>query len=202
VYQPEELPCPLKIKLEEEVWNKKPKKLTRNLGAIKMNIYIVKELLEPEGTEGEEVRINRKSSQLIGGNPQGKNERYKSIKFNLGEIYFDGVRDRSSNINIFPYQAYTLCCYYLGDHALEPLETTLVLLDRTYQNFHGILCNAYITVEDFVYLIDFYVIDILQDHFCPIILGENFFVLTKLNIDRKKEVMSLQLAEEEVSVKF
>jgi hypothetical protein len=32
--------------------------MTRNLGAIKTNIDIVKELLEPEGIEGEEVRIS------------------------------------------------------------------------------------------------------------------------------------------------
>jgi hypothetical protein len=61
---------------------------------------IIKELLEPEGIEGEEVRINRKSSQLTGGNPQGKNKRYKSIKFKLGEIDFEGMRGQSSNINI------------------------------------------------------------------------------------------------------
>jgi hypothetical protein len=84
VYKTEELPCPLKIKQKEEVWNMKPKKLTRNLGAISTNIDIVKELLEPEGVEGEEVRTNRKSSQLIGGRPGGKNESYKSIKFRLG----------------------------------------------------------------------------------------------------------------------
>jgi hypothetical protein len=52
VYQPEDLPCPLKTKQNEEVW-KKLKKLTRNLGAIKTNIDIVKELLEPEGIECE-----------------------------------------------------------------------------------------------------------------------------------------------------
>jgi hypothetical protein len=53
--------------------------MTRNIGAIKTNIDIVKELLEPEGVEGEEVRITRKSSQFIGGKPQGKNERYKIL---------------------------------------------------------------------------------------------------------------------------
>jgi hypothetical protein len=79
VYKPEELPCPLRKKREDEVWNRKPKKLTRNLGEIKTNIDIVKELLEPKGIEGEEVRINRKSSQLIGGKLQGKNKRYKEL---------------------------------------------------------------------------------------------------------------------------
>jgi hypothetical protein len=78
----------------------------------------------------------------------------------------------------------------------------MVLSDRTHQKCHGILRNAYITAEDFVYPIDFYVIDILQDPFCPIILGAPFCVLTKLNIDSKREAMSLQLAEEEVSVRF
>jgi hypothetical protein len=85
---------------------------------------------------------------------------------------------------------------------LEPTDTTLVLSDRTTQRYHGILRNAYITVEGFVYPIDFYIINILEDPFCPIILGEPFCVLTKLNIESKKEVMSLQLAEEEVNVEF
>jgi hypothetical protein len=35
------------------VWNRKPQNMTRNLGAMKTNIDIVKELLEPEGIKGE-----------------------------------------------------------------------------------------------------------------------------------------------------
>ena len=96
---------------------------------------------------------------------------------------FEGMRDQSSNINILPYHAYTLFRYYLDDYELEPSDTTLLLSDRTTQRCHGILRNAYITVEDFVYPIDFYIIDILEDPFCPIILGAPFCVLTKLNID-------------------
>nr|XP_051221923.1 uncharacterized protein LOC127340189 [Lolium perenne] len=49
VYKPEELPCPLKKKQEDKEWTGKPKKLTRNLGKNKTSIYIVKELLEPQG---------------------------------------------------------------------------------------------------------------------------------------------------------
>jgi hypothetical protein len=97
--------------------------------------------LEPEGIEGEEVRINRKSSQFIGGKPQGKNERYKSIKFKLGEMDFEGMRDQSSNINILSYHAYTLCRYYLDDHELKPSDTTLVLSDRT-RPVHGAVWAA------------------------------------------------------------
>jgi hypothetical protein len=89
----------------------------------------------------------------------------------------------------------------MDDHELEPTEL-LVLSDRTTQRCHGILRNAYIAVENFVYPIDFYIIDILNTIFFPIILVAPFYVLTKLNIDSKKEVMSLQLVEEEVNDKF
>jgi hypothetical protein len=51
--------------------------------------------LEPEGIEGEEVRTNRKSSQFIEGKPHCKNERYKNIKFKLGEMDFEGMRDQN-----------------------------------------------------------------------------------------------------------
>jgi hypothetical protein len=76
VYKLEESPCSLKKKHEDEVRSRKSKKLTRNLGEIKTNIDVVKELLEPEGKE---VRINRKSSQLIGGRPQGKMKGIKAL---------------------------------------------------------------------------------------------------------------------------
>jgi hypothetical protein len=67
---------------------------------------------------------------------------------------------------------------------------------------HSLLRNAYITVDAFIYPIDFYVIDIPLFPFCPIIFGAPFCALTKLNINSKKEVMSLHRAEEEVSIKF
>jgi hypothetical protein len=200
VYKPEGLPCPPKRKEDDDMWTRKPRKLTRNLGEIKTNIDIVKELLEPECIEDEEVRIDRKSSRLIRGRPQGKNERYKSIKFRLGETYFEGIKDLSSNINILPYHAYESCRYYLDDHELEPTDTILVLSDRTYQKCRGVLRNAYVTVEAFVYPIDFHVIYISLDPFCPIILGAPFFASTKLNIDSEKEIMSLQFAGNEVKV--
>jgi hypothetical protein len=100
------------------MWTRKPRMLLRNLGEIKTNKDIVNELLEPECIEVEEVRINRKSSQLIRGRPQGKNERYTSIKFRPGETDFKGIRDLSSNINILPYHSYESCHYYLDDHEL------------------------------------------------------------------------------------
>jgi hypothetical protein len=76
VYKLEESPCSLKKKREDEVRRRNSKKLRRNLGETKTNIDVVKELLE---TEGEEVRINLKSSQLIGGRPQGKMKGIKAL---------------------------------------------------------------------------------------------------------------------------
>jgi hypothetical protein len=120
----------------------------------------------------------------------------------LGETYFEGIRNLSSNINILPYHSYESCRYYLDDHELETTDTVLVLSDRTYQKCRGFLCNAYVAVEAFFYPIDFHVIDIHLDTFCPIILGAPFYASTKLNIDSKKEIVSLQLAGEDVNIEF
>jgi hypothetical protein len=43
MYYPKKLPCPPQAEQKEEVWNRKPRKMTRNLGAIRTNIDIVKE---------------------------------------------------------------------------------------------------------------------------------------------------------------
>jgi hypothetical protein len=94
----------------------------------------------------------------------------------LGETYFEGIRNLSSNINILPYNSYESYRYYLDDHELEPTNNLLVFSDRTYQKCRGVLRNAYVTVEAFVYPIDFHVIDIHLDTFCPTILGAPLYV--------------------------
>jgi hypothetical protein len=78
-----------------------------------------------------------------------------------------------------------------ADHELEPTDTILVFSDRTYQKFRVVLRNTYVKVEAFVYPIDFHVIDIPLDPFCPIIFGAPLCASTELNIDSKKEIMSL-----------
>jgi hypothetical protein len=93
----------------------------------------VNEFIEPEGIEDDDVRIDRETSRLIRGRPQGKSERHRSIKFIMGEIDFEGIKDLSSNINILPYHSYESCRCYLVDHELEHTYTILVLSDRTYK---------------------------------------------------------------------
>jgi hypothetical protein len=78
-----------------------------------------------------------------------------------------------------------------AEHELAPTDTILVISDRTYQKCRGILRNTCVKVEAFVYPSDFHVIDIPLDPFCPIIFGAPLCASTELNIDSKKEIMSL-----------
>jgi hypothetical protein len=113
------------------------------------------------------------------------------ITFELGESSFIGICDLNSNINVLSYHAYELISYFIDDPDLEPTNATLRHSNRTNKKFKGILCNTQVFVGTFVYPIGFYVIDLPFKPFSPIILGRPFFILTKANIENKKEVISL-----------
>ena len=98
-----------------------------------------------------------------------------------------------------PYSIYELIRYELDDPVLEPTNTTIMLSNRTLLNLMASLRNIYVNVGSFMYPIDFHVISMPRDPFCPIILGRPFFVITKANIDSKQGVISLQFGEEEMS---
>ena len=94
-----------------------------------------------------------------------------------------------------PYSIYELIRYDLDEPVLEPTDTTIMLSNRTLLKFDGILRDIYVTIGSFVYPIDFHVISMPRDPFCPIILGRPFFVITRANIDSREGVIPYSLGK-------
>jgi hypothetical protein len=101
-----------------------------------------------------------------------------------------------------PYSVYELIRCGLDDHVLQSTDTTIILSDRTLLKFDGILRNIYVNVGSFVYPIDFYILSMPRDPFCPILLGRPFFAITKANINSREGFISLHFGEEEMSFRF
>jgi hypothetical protein len=113
-----------KIKISPEVLNKEVKeyrkmeKLGKNLGTIKANIEIVKELLEHEYIYEEYIVMDSATLHVIKSRYDNRYDTRPRIPFELGESSFIGICDLNSNINILSYHAYELISYFIDDHEL------------------------------------------------------------------------------------
>ena len=70
---------------------------------------------------------------------------------------------------------------------LTPIAMTLQMADRTLAHPEGILKDVLIKVGNFVFLVDFVVINIEEDKQVPLLLGRPFLATRVTLIDVKKE---------------
>ena len=53
-----------------------------------------------------------------------------------------------------------------------------------------------------MYPLDFHIVDMPRDTFCPILLGRPFVSITKARINNKEETISMMFGEEEMTFHF
>ena len=85
---------------------------------------------------------------------------------------------------------------------MEPVVTTIKLSNRTNIKTEGVIQNVYVFIGSLMYPLDFHIVDMPPDFFCPILLGRPFVSITKDRIDNKKETISLMFGEEEMTFHF
>ena len=66
----------------------------------------------------------------------------------------------------------------------------------------GVIKSIYVFVGPLMYPLDFHVVDMPRDSFCPVLLGRSFIATTKAKIDDKEETISMQFGEEELTFHF
>ena len=74
--------------------------------------------------------------------------------------------------------------------------------NRTLHPTRRILCNVCIYVGAFVYLVDFHIIEIPLNSSCLVIFGNHFYNSMNIDIDNKKQALSLHLGEETVEINY
>ena len=181
---------------------KRFKKPERNLGVIKSNIDVVKGLMEARTVENEVVMLDRESSGFVEGRVRGNETTKPMTPLYGGETFLYGLCDTVSTINIMPSSFYEELRYNLNNPEVEPIDTIIQLSNRVNIRPEGDIKNIYVFVGSYMYPLDFHVIDMPRDSFRPILLGRSFIAITKAQIDDKRETISMQFGEEEMTFHF
>ena len=79
---------------------RKLKKLERNLGTIKANIAVLKDLMEARAVDNEVVLLDRETSEFIEGRLRGDETSKPMTPICCGETFLYGICDPVSTINI------------------------------------------------------------------------------------------------------
>ena len=86
----------------------------------------------------------------------------------------------------------------LGLGQAKPSMITLQLADRSLTYPHGVVEDVLIKVDKFIFLADFVVLDMEEDHNVPLILGRPFLATRRALIDMHSGELTLKVNEEEV----
>ena len=116
-----------------------------------------------------------------------------------GETFLYGICEPISTINIMPLSLYEELRYNLNNPNVDLVDTTIKLSNRTNIKPEGVIKNIYVFIGSLMYPLDFHIVDMPRDNFCPILLGRPFVSITKAQIDNKKDTISMMFGEEEMT---
>ena len=158
---------------------KRLKKPERNLGAIKANIDVLKDLMEARTVDNEVVMLDRETSEYVEGRVRGNETSKPMTPIYCGETFLYGLCDPVSTLNIMPSSLYEELRYNLNNPDVEPVDTIIQLSNRINIRPEGVIKNIYVFVGALMYPLDFHIVDMPRDSFCPILLGRFFVSITK-----------------------
>jgi len=103
--------------------------------------------------------------------------------------------DLGSSINLIPYSVVKR----VGGLDMKLTRMTLQLADKSVARPMGIAEDVLVKVDNFVFPVDFVVMDIEEDDDVPLILGRAFMLAARKMIDYDDELMKVRLGDEEIN---
>ncbi|GJT16692.1 hypothetical protein Tco_0875398 [Tanacetum coccineum] len=98
------------------------------------------------------------------------------------------LADLGASVSVMPYSTFT----NLGLGELAPTKLIIELADRTIKCPNGIAENVLVGIYKFVFLVDFIILDMLEDIKVPFILGRPFLSTAHAKIDVFKRKITLR----------
>ncbi|GJW21782.1 homeodomain-like protein [Tanacetum coccineum] len=112
--------------------------------------------------------------------------------FISNECFDNALVDLGANINVMPLSTYL----NLGLGELAHTKLTVELADRTSKYPKGIAKNVLVGISNFVFPIDFIILDMPEDIKVPLIIGRPFLSTAHAKIDVYKRKITLRVREE------
>ncbi|GJT82714.1 hypothetical protein Tco_1057056 [Tanacetum coccineum] len=159
----------------------------------------MKDLLARKGKtkETSKITINERCSVvLLNKIPfKEKDPRSFTIPCVIGKMGIDKpLADLGANISLMPYYMYARLD--LGE--LKPTRMCIELANKSTQYPRGIAENVIVKIDKFIFLVDFVVLDMKEDHKISIILGRRFLAITHAMIDVFNKKISFEVGNETI----
>ncbi|XP_039040770.1 uncharacterized protein LOC120179159 [Hibiscus syriacus] len=119
------------------------------------------------------------------------------IPCSIGENYVGkALYDLVSSVNLMPKSSFVK----LGIRNARPTSVILQLADRSHVHPEGQVEDVIVKVDNFLFPIDFLILDCEVDATTPIILGRPFLATERILIDYKKGELTMRVANQYVIV--
>ncbi|GJZ68030.1 putative reverse transcriptase, RNA-dependent DNA polymerase [Tanacetum coccineum] len=106
----------------------------------------------------------------------------------------NALADLGASISVMTYSLFKR----LGLGSLRPIKMTIEMADRSMQSPKGIKENVLVKISNFGFLVDFIILDIMEDENVPIILGRPKLATAHLKIDVYGKKISLGVGNDQV----
>nr|GEU32725.1 hypothetical protein [Tanacetum cinerariifolium] len=162
----------------------------------------LKKLLMEKLRMGYQIEVSAHPHELVilDGSlpPKEKDTRSFTIPCYINNICFEkSLADLGASISVMPYSTFT----NLGLDELAPTMLTTELADKTIKRPKGIAKNVLVGIDKFVFLVDFVVLDMLEDIKVPLILERPFLTTTHAKIDVLKKKITLRVWDDKIVFK-
>ena len=118
-----------------------------------------------------------------------------TIPCTIGKVEFkEALVDSSASINLMPLSVVQRLS--LGE--LTPTSVTLQMADRTMEKPEGVLEDVPVKVGQFVFPVDFIILNMEEDSQAPLFLGRPFLATGAALIDVQKGVLTLKVGNESI----
>ncbi|GKE15099.1 putative reverse transcriptase, RNA-dependent DNA polymerase, partial [Tanacetum coccineum] len=91
----------------------------------------------------------------------------------------NALADPGASISVMPYSLFKI----LGLGSLKLIKMAIKMADRSMQSPEGIKENVQVKISNFVFPVDFIILDVMEDENVPIILGRPMLATSHAKID-------------------
>ncbi|GJR59977.1 zinc knuckle CX2CX4HX4C containing protein [Tanacetum coccineum] len=150
---------------------------------------------KPRTKEDEEIRINPRRSTVLQNHLPPKEQDPGSfiLPCSIGKLDFNNaLADLGASISVRPLSMYKR----LGIGKLEPINMVIEMADNTKCTPKGIVENLLIKIDKFIFLVDFVILDMVEDLRMPIILGRRLLATAHAKVDIFRKSISVEVGSE------
>ncbi|GJX88425.1 retrovirus-related pol polyprotein from transposon TNT 1-94 [Tanacetum coccineum] len=118
-------------------------------------------------------------------------EKLKILNHDMSDLS-NALADLGASISVMPFSMFK--CLGLGNP--RPVNMVIEMTDRSMQSPKGIVENVLVKIHKFIFLVDFVILNIVEDNKVPIILGGPMLATAHARIDVFRGKISLEVEKE------